>query len=171
MTTFIAFLRGINVGGNTILPMKDLVVLCTELGFRDVKTYINSGNVVFKSSISEKAVTSKLEKILLVQMGKEISVIIRTSSELESIIKNNPFPQANPSQVGVTLFAESVSRKMLEDIVIPGKEEVRMEGREIYIHFPKGMGKSKIKLPASIIAGTVRNINTITKLVQLSGDF
>ena len=100
MKIFVALLRGINVGGNNILPMTELKSLCEEAGFRNVQTYIQSGNVIFESKISEDKVVNKLQNALK-RLQNPLSVMIRTIEELEKIISNNPFPSADPAQVGV----------------------------------------------------------------------
>src|SRR6202008_63371 len=97
MTVFVAFLRAINVGGTGMLPMKDLAALCTDLGLQDVRTYIQSGNVVFASKLAERKVQAQLEKALAAKMGKKIDVMVRTAAELRSILLGNPFPRAKPA--------------------------------------------------------------------------
>jgi len=168
MTVFVALLRAINVGGTGKLSMKDLSVLCTKLGLQNARTYIQSGNVVFESPRSEKAVRDALEQALSKRMGTRVDVIVRTASELRSVLAANPFPGAPPAKVGVFFQSEPVPKGLLDDLVIPGKEEVRAGKREIYIHYPDGMGRSKLKLPKSAGVGTVRNINTVAKLVAIA---
>lgn len=168
MTTFIAFLRGINVGGNTILPMAKLKDICTDLGFENVRTYIQSGNVLFDSDLSEHKLMIMLELALEAQMEKLIPVILRSAKELEAVVAKNPFPNANPSQVGISFFIQSVAEKYFNDFVNTEPEEIVVSGREIYIHYPNGMGRSKLKLPKMQEQGTVRNINTVGKLVELT---
>ena len=166
MTIFVALLRAINVGGTGKLPMKDLSVLCTGVGFDKVRTYIQSGNVVFESDLSEKAIRTRLEKALTERLGKRADVVVRTGSELRSVLKANPFPHAQPSKVGVYFQSDRVNKNLLGEVVPPGGEELRLGKREIYIHFPDGMGRSKLKLPAGV--GTLRNINTVAKLVDMA---
>jgi uncharacterized protein (DUF1697 family) len=168
--TYIALLRGINVGGHGKLPMAAFKSLCENLGFRNVRTYIQSGNVVFQSELDEKMLIEKLGLTLQDKMQKQIPVIVRTAWEMESVALSNPFPDADPAQVGVLFFADAVDRTLYTDLPIPGKEEIRMATREIYIHYPDGMGHSKLKLPAEK-QGTVRNINTITKLAEMGKAF
>jgi uncharacterized protein (DUF1697 family) len=165
---YIAFLRGINVGGSTILPMARLKLICNDIGFKNVRTYIQSGNVIFESKLSEESLVKKFEQAIWACEQKHIPVIIRAEKELESVISRNPFPNAKPVQVGVIFFVNTVSKNLLEGVTISGPEEVKISGREIYIHFPNGMGRSKLKIPPMQQQGTVRNINTITKLVELS---
>jgi uncharacterized protein (DUF1697 family) len=168
LTTYIAFLRGINVGGNTMIPMPGLKSMYEKLGFANVRTFIQSGNVLFESKLAEKMLVKKMERALQQKMHKDIPVVIRTSKQLESIVANNPFSKAKPEQVGVMFFPEPVQKELFKGISIPGPEKVEISGREIYIHYPNGMGRSKLKLPALPQKATVRNINTITRLVALS---
>jgi uncharacterized protein (DUF1697 family) len=168
MATFIALLRGINVGGNTILPMAKLKDICIDLGFKNVKTYIQSGNLLFNCDFFESQIITMLETALDNNMGKKIPVIIRTKEDLEVVISKNPFPGAIPAQVGILFFRQPISENYLKDFVNPGHEEIVVSGREIYIHYPNGMGRSKLKLPKMQEQGTVRNINTVAKLAKLS---
>lgn len=170
MKTFIALLRGINVGGSGKLPMAELRTLCEDIGFKNVRTYIQSGNVIFESNFDEKALNEKLSLALQNEMQKQIPVIIRTVDELESVVAANPFPDEIPSQVGVMFFAEKVQENLLDHQVIPGREEVKISGREIYIHYPDGMGRSKLKLSIEK-QGTMRNMNTAMRLSKISLGF
>jgi uncharacterized protein (DUF1697 family) len=166
--TFVALLRAVNVGGTGKLPMKELSALCTDLlGFDNVRTYIQSGNVVFESSLPENTVRIRLEKALSERLGKRADVFVRTASELRSVLKGNPFPNVEPARVGVYFVAERVNKRLLDAVVAPGGEEVRAGKRELFIHFPQGMGRSKLKIPSGIGAGTIRNINTVAKLAEM----
>jgi len=164
--TYVAFLRGINVGGNRVLPMAELKLICNGIGFKNVRTYIQSGNVIFESDLPEEALTKNLEQALYSREQKQINVIIRTVMELESIISSNPFPDAKLSRVGVMFFTDPVPADLLKGFKIQGSEEIVISRREIYIYYPLGMGRSKLKLPL-MQPGTVRNINTITKIAEL----
>ena len=167
MTVFVAFLRAINVGGTGMLPMKDLAALCTGLGLEDVRTYIQSGNVVFKSTLSEQKIRSKLEQALAERMGKKVDVMVRTASELRSILDANPFPDGKPAQVVVLFVAAAAPKGLFDGLTIPGPEQVKPAGREVYIHYPNGMGRSKLKFPSAVV-GTARNLNTVAKLVEMT---
>ena len=170
MTAFVAFLRGINVGGNNPVSMKDLATIGNRAGLAGVRTYINSGNILFTSDRPEGELATAIEKELAGTTGKEIRVVIRSTEELDEIIRNNPFPDAVPSQVGIMLIAGPVRTDILAEFVIPGREIVAAGKREVYVHFPDGMGRSKLKMPASLANGTMRNINTLTKLAGLAAE-
>jgi len=153
-----------------MLPMRELAAICTHMGFKEVRTYINSGNVIFKSSFLERELEMALEKELSRKVEKDIKVVIRSTKDLEQVLKDNPFPKAVPSQVGVLLVTESIVKKVLAEFVISGKEEIVLGKREVYVHYPDGMGRSKLKWPTSLKGGTTRNINTLTKLASLAAE-
>jgi uncharacterized protein (DUF1697 family) len=167
LKTYICFLRGINVGGRTMLPMRELKTLCEKLGFERVRTYIQSGNVMLESPLTEGALTKELETALQKKMGKRIPVALRTIDELDDVLKKNPFHKEEPAKVGVMFFAKHVQKGFLDGVSTSTGEEVKIGKREVYIHYPNGMGRSKLKLPKEAVEGTVRNINTVRKLIEL----
>jgi uncharacterized protein (DUF1697 family) len=167
MAVFVALLRAVNVGGTGMLAMKDLVGLCEDAGFTRVSTYIQSGNVVFESRLGEAQVKARLEKALDTHMGKPVTVMIRSGSELGSVLERNPFPKAPPNKVAVLFLDDAPPRNALAGLVIPGREEVRLSEREVFVHYPEGMGRSKLKLPFAATA-TARNINTVARLSAMA---
>jgi uncharacterized protein (DUF1697 family) len=168
MSVFIAFLRGINVGGTGLLPMKDLTALCSGLGFQAVRTYIQSGNVIFESTLAESAIRSCLEESLAARMGKKIDVMVRTPEELRQILRGNPFPDREPAKVAVAFLSQPPPKDLMQNVVAPGDEEVRLGKREIYVYYPEGMGRSKLKLPLGGASTTIRNVNTVARLVEMT---
>lgn len=170
MNTYFAFLRGINVGGKTMMSMKDLTAICTHIGFEKVRTYLNSGNVIFQSPRPETELQEALETALSGETEREIVVVIRSPGELERVVEQNPFPEAVPSQVGVLLVTEPVAANVLAEFVIPGRERIAVGKREVYVHYPDGMGRSKLKWPLPLRSGTMRNINTLRKLAGLAAE-
>ncbi len=167
MKTFIALLRGINVGGHAILRMEELKTLCVNLGFNKVRTYIHSGNVLFESNLAENKIIEAMESTLQEKLQKPIPVILRTAAEMELVVRGNPFHDANPSQVGVLFLTYPIANDFFKDYEYSGPEEIVISARELYIHYPNGMGRSKLKLPKTIQQGTMRNLNTIKKLNEL----
>src|SRR5215468_823703 len=113
---YICFVRGINVGGNTMLPMNELRSLCEKLGFQGVRTYIQSGNIIFESPLAEAALAKHLETALQERMGKRIAVALRTIDELDEVLKKNPFQKAEPAKVGVMFFAKPVHKDFLDGV-------------------------------------------------------
>ena len=170
MTVFVALLRAVNVGGTGMLPMKDLQALAVGLGLLHVRTYIQSGNLLFESSRPEQEIASDLQRALARKTGRPVRVLIRTASALRAILDSNPFRDAKPSQVAVVFLSEPAPKDLMVGLVTPGREQVRLADREIFIHYPDGMGRSKLKLPSLAAEGTARNLNTLVKLVAMTSD-
>jgi uncharacterized protein (DUF1697 family) len=168
MTTFIALLRAINVSGTGLLPMRELTEMCIELDLGAARTYIQSGNVVFASKLGERAIQAKLERILFVRMGKKIDVFIRSAAELRGVLEANPFREQPPAKVAVFFLSAPIEKTWIKDVVAPGSEQVQIGNREIYIYYPDGMGRSKLKLPPLTGPTTARNLNTVSQLVSMA---
>lgn len=167
MPVHIALLRAVNVGGTGKLTMSDLKALCEKAGFSDVKTYIQSGNVLFRSDLTAADAAKVLDKALAEIMGKAPGVMVRNRSQLEKIARNNPFPDAKPNYLMVNFLPEKAPADALDNLVAPDGEEVHVAGHEIYVHYPNGSGRSKLKLPA-LKPATSRNLNTVRKLAELA---
>ncbi|MEM1101563.1 MAG: DUF1697 domain-containing protein [Pseudomonadota bacterium] len=160
-----AFLRAVNVAGQGKLPMAELRALCSGLGFTSVRTYIQSGNVVFDG---EGPVRAALERALRAHMGRPVGVVLRTGTELEVLLAAMPFPEAAPNRVGVMLFNEELGELSAADQFLAGQtdEEVVPGPRALFIHFPSGMGRSKLRIPGAA-HGTMRNLNTLRKVANM----
>lgn len=169
MAIYVALLRGINVTGSGILPMKDLSALCEGLGFARVRTYIQSGNAVFQSRLGEAAVRARLEQALEPRMGKKIAVMVRTGEELRAVLEANPFPGREGSKTAVLFLNAPCPKNPLEGAKGLDDEEVLPGLREVYVWYPNGQGQSKLKLPLAGESATARNINTVGKLVEMAG--
>ncbi len=170
MSIYIALLRGVNVGGTSKLAMSDLRALCQDAGFRDARTYIASGNVVFSSPLPEPDVKNILENSLNAHMGQSIAVMIRNTAEMTAILTENPFPQAPADRV-VAFFLDTPALPSLLDSMTgqAADEQVRLGRREIYVWYGHGQGRSKLRIPAAK-AATARNMNTIARLVDLAAE-
>ncbi len=164
MKTYIALLRAINVGGTGKLAMARLRQLCEQAGFSQVRSYIQSGNVVLKSPLSEAKVKAALEKLLEQELGKPYAVFVRTAPELNEVLEKNPYPQAGAKFLQIVFFDEVPE---LKGVVAPGGEELMAGKREIYVHYPQGMGQSRLKAPG-LKGGTGRNLNTLGKLLEMA---
>jgi uncharacterized protein (DUF1697 family) len=169
MASFVALLRAVNVGGTGKLPMSELKLICEELGFAGVRTYIASGNVVFESRKSEAAIKVALEKRLAARAGKPVGVLVRTAAEMAQVLADNPFPKAAPNRVMAVFLDRAPPAEALAGIRGLKDEEIRLGKREIYVYYPDGMGKSKLVIPASK-AGTARNMNTVAVLARMAGE-
>jgi uncharacterized protein (DUF1697 family) len=177
MTTYIALLRGINVGGNKIIKMLDLKAMFQTLGFENVRTYIQSGNVVFESDEgSESLLTGVIERKIHEVFGFEVSVIIRTLAEMENVIANDPFQLSEPEEFKrwyVTFLPAEPSAEALDKLRTyeNGPDKVRFVGREMYILYEVSVSQSPLfKVPFDRILGmtiTARNWNTVNKLVTM----
>jgi uncharacterized protein (DUF1697 family) len=166
MTAYAALLRAINVGGTGKLPMAELKALCEKAGFFDVATYIQSGNVVFRSQRGEASVKKRLEQSLAERMGKPVGVHVRTREELEDVLAHNPFGAAPSNRVIVFFLDAPLTSSAVAAIETPGGEEIHPHGRELFIHYPLGQGQSQLKLPVQR-TGTGRNLNTVRKLAEM----
>jgi uncharacterized protein (DUF1697 family) len=167
MTTYIALLRAVNVGGTGKLPMADLKAMCAELGFANVRTYIASGNVVFQSKLAEKKVKAALEARLEVLAGKPVGVLIRTAAEMAEVLASNPFPNAAPNRCVAIFLDEKPTDDVVEGVAGQNDEEIKLGTRELYVHYGDGMADSKLKIPAAK-NGTARNMNTVAKLAEMA---
>jgi uncharacterized protein (DUF1697 family) len=167
MTAYVALLRAVNVGGTGKLAMSDLKALCEAAGFKDVKTYIQSGNVVFTSRAAEAKVKAALEAALAAHMGKPYPAIVRSAAEMADAVKRNPFAKQAPNRVIAVFLDAPAPKDALQAMVAPDGEQAAVSGREIFIFYPEGLGRSKLKLPAAA-KGTGRNINTVVKLAEMA---
>ncbi|HRE90605.1 MAG TPA: DUF1697 domain-containing protein [Myxococcota bacterium] len=167
----VALIRAINVGGTGRLPMVELRALCEQVGLVAPSTYIQTGNVIFSSPFGVADTKHRLESALARRLGSENHrVLLRTPDELDAVVRANPFPDAAPSQVLIVFLDEAPSAEQaraLANLVPPGREELLLSGRELFIHYPDGMGRSKLVVPLTV-AGTGRNLNTVTKLAALA---
>jgi len=167
MTSYVALLRAVNVGGTGKLPMSALKALCEDAGFTGVRTYIASGNVVFESGESEKKVQSKLDAKLKAHAGKPVGVIVRTAAEITGVVKRNPFADKPGNRVMVLFSDDKLPADPGKDANGIKNEELRAGKRALYIFYPDGQGKSRLRLP-SMKAGTARNMNTVAKLAAMA---
>jgi uncharacterized protein (DUF1697 family) len=167
VTVYVALLRAVNVGGTGKLPMAELVKMCEAAGFEDVRTYIASGNAVFKSKWKEGRIKSLLEQRLASYAGKSIGVLVRTSAQMREVHAANPFPGA-PANRTVAIFLDGPpAARAFETVRGRGTEQLALGAREIYVAYPDGIAESKLVIPAAA-AGTARNMNTVAKLAALA---
>jgi uncharacterized protein (DUF1697 family) len=167
MPRYVALLRAVNVGGTGKLPMADLKAICLDAGFTRVETYIASGNVVFESKSVASKVKAELESRLLAYAKKPIGVVLRTAAEMAAVLKANPFPNGEPKFTYAIFLDQRPPRDALEHTTGQNDEQMRLGAREIYVHYPSGMGRSKLRIAAAQ-TGTARNMNTIAKLAEIA---
>jgi uncharacterized protein (DUF1697 family) len=169
MTTYIALLRAVNVGGTGKLPMSELRAMCESLGFAKVRTYIASGNVVFESDLAETAIKSRLERSLETYAGTKVGVLVRTGEELAAVLAANPFQSAAPNRTVAIFLDEPPPADALAGVSGQRTEEIALGKREIYVHYGDGMANSKLKIRAAK-SGTARNMNTVAKLAEWAAE-
>jgi len=167
MTRYVALLRAVNVGGTGKLPMADLKKLCADAGFTAVESYIASGNVVFTSKAGEAAVKARLEAALHTYARKPVGVVIRTAAEMAGVVRQNPFKREKPNYTYAIFLDGKPPRDALDTATGQSDEIVKLGAREIFVAYPSGMGRSKLKIPAAK-AGTARNMNTVAALAEMA---
>jgi uncharacterized protein (DUF1697 family) len=149
MSSFVALLRAVNVGGAGKLPMSDLKDICEELGFGAVRTFIASGNVVFVSRKSEAAIKAALEKRLQAYAGKPVGVLVRSAAEMAQVLSDNPFPKAAPNRTMAVFLDRAPPADTLAGVRGQRDEQIGLGRREVYIHYGQGMAKSKLVISAA----------------------
>jgi uncharacterized protein (DUF1697 family) len=178
MPTYISMLRGINLGGHKLVKMERLRAMYESLGFARVRTYINSGNVIFEAGkISTSALSSRIEKKIEAEFGFPVAVISKTSGEMGKAIEGNPFLQEKDmdlSKLHVTFMWQPPARADLTKLeaLAPAPDRFRCVGTEVYLHCPNGYGQTK--LPNNTLAkllgsgATTRNWKTVNKLYEMA---
>lgn len=177
MNTYVAFFRGINVGGNNPLPMKELVAALESIGARKVRTYIQSGNAVCESDEKNLARLSKqLSTEINKRCGFEPHVHILTLDALSKAIAENPFPEAvaDPSSLHLGFLASPPKSPNLEKLATLRKDSERflLTERVFYLHAPEGVGRSKLAANSEKLLGvqmTDRNWKTVCKVKEMAG--
>jgi uncharacterized protein (DUF1697 family) len=178
MPAYVALLRSVNVAGHGRLSMVDLQQTFVTLGHSDVSTYIQTGNVLFRSpSKSIPKLVLVIEQQLRLDFGSAPAVILRTVPDLTRVVATSPFAKegADPSRHHVTFLAEKPSPERLAAFKAPpsGRDELVIIDQEVYVHTPDGYGNSKLTgalLERQLgVLTTTRNWNTVTKLCGLAG--
>lgn len=167
MNAYVALLRAVNVGGTGKLPMAELLAMCVDAGFSDARTYIASGNVVFRSTGDEARVRTALADRLQAYAGKPVGVLVRSAAEIAAVAAHNPFPQAPGNRV-VALFVDGpLPDAPLQGVAGLNGEQLALGPRALYVHYGDGMADSKLRLPCAA-HGTARNLNTVARLAAMA---
>jgi uncharacterized protein (DUF1697 family) len=178
---YVALLRGINVGGKNMLPMKDLAAMFASAGAADVRTYIQSGNVVFAASqpLAER-LPADIQAAIAKRFGYRIPVVVRSARDLEAVVRTNPFlvegaPKPGDEEIiAVSFLAHAPGAKLITalDAARSPPDEFVVRGREIYLRCPNGFARTKLtnayfdaKLQTT---STARNWRTVLKLRELA---
>ncbi|RLP95019.1 DUF1697 domain-containing protein [Micromonospora sp. CV4] len=177
MTRYVALLRGVNVG-STRLAMADLRRLVTDLGHGDARTYLQSGNVVFGSTVRDaEKLAGGMERALADELGLSVPVLVRSARELAAVAGGNPYAERedDPTRLLVAFLATVPKRSTVDALTVPGGENVAftVTGREVYLHFPEGgYGRSKftnayLEKKLDVVA-TTRNWKSVRALAELA---
>lgn len=178
MAVVISLLRGVNVGGHHKIKMDALRDLYESLRLREAQTYVQSGNVVFRTDERDLVrLSRRIENGIERTFGFRPSVIVRTTAELRNVIARNPFAKRRgiePNRLLVTFLAADPSQEARDKVlnIKAEPEELRLDAREFYMYFPNGMGRPKVSWmtieKALKTSGTGRNWNTVTKLLEIA---
>lgn len=171
----VALLRGINVGGNRTIPMARLREVAQELGWTDVATHLQSGNLLFRAEGTDAAAARALTEALRAEFGLGVDVVVRTGAQLRALVDEHPYADGDPSRVVVACcdrdVGELAPRRLAELAAGRERVEVATSGTDVYADFPDGQAASK--LAAGLVAslrpatGTARNLRTMGKLAEL----
>jgi uncharacterized protein (DUF1697 family) len=178
LQTYVALLRGINLGARNKVAMADLRALFDALGMEDVETYIQSGNVVFKSRVANATeLTEVIEKGITRDLGLSVTVALRTKAQLARAVTGNPFVRdgKDPANLHVTFLARRPERARVRELEATefGRDEFRVVGQDVFLHLPDRYGGSPLSnayFEKELgVAATTRNWRTVTKLAELAG--
>lgn len=173
MTTYVALLRGINVGTAKRVAMPALRRLGTSLGYGGVRTHINSGNLILTTDQPAEEVVRALEQGVERTFGLHADVVVRTAERLAEVVRDNPYPDGDPSRVTVAFLAAPAPDGVAERLaaLAADDEPFTVWPLEIYVDYRRGQAQSRLapKFAAAVgVSATVRNLRTVTKLVDLS---
>jgi uncharacterized protein (DUF1697 family) len=178
ISTFVALLRGINLSGHRIVKMDQLRKAFEDLGFEDVKTYIQSGNVVFRApQRTSQDLAKRIEQKVLREFGFPVPVVVKTAGEIGEVIRDNPLLKEkgiDPSKLHVTFLSCSPDKSALKmlDGVAAAPDQFRCFGQAVYLHCPNGYHESKLTnnvLEKMLKVGTTtRNWKTVNKLREMA---
>lgn len=167
MTRYVALLRGVNVGGHRKVPMAALRSALTDAGAADVRTYLQSGNAVLDSPLPPGGVADLVRSAVRASSGVDTDVVVRTQAEMAGVVTRNPWPErtASPALLHV-LFLSAEPTSVRVDRV-GEQEQVQPDGREVWVWYGDGSGRSKLRIEAPGVVVTARNWTTVTALAGL----
>jgi uncharacterized protein (DUF1697 family) len=176
--TYVCLLRGINVTGHKVIKMESLRAAFEALGFADVKSYVQSGNVVFKAPASAK-LAEKIQAKVLREFGFSVPVLVKTREEISAVIKGNPFVKdknLDLSRLHVAFLSHGPEKSALKmlDKIAAGQDRYRCAGEVVYLHCPNGYGETKLSNnvfeKVLSVTATTRNWNTVNRLREMMRD-
>jgi uncharacterized protein (DUF1697 family) len=176
MTVYVAMLRGVNVGGNS-LKMDWLRKACEDIGLQNVRTYVQSGNIVFSSRLNAVKLAPELKARIDAQTRLPVTVVLRSAGDLERVVANNPFLEQNGIDVAklhVTFLGKAAVKPALDklDALAGTRDQYRLAGSEMYLHCPVNYGETKLSNGAIekllAVGATTRNWKTVTTLHDMA---
>jgi len=170
MITYVAFLRGVNLGPQRKVSMARLAELARELGHEDVWTWVNSGNLVLRTSEAPADVEAALAAALERELGLRVDVTVRSAAELVALLEQNPFPDAPPQEVTVTFLLAPAPEGAPDRLaaVATEAEPFVVAGREVWVRFGDGQARSRLATGLSTALGvsaTTRTLGTVSRIV------
>lgn len=169
MTRWVALLRGVNVGGHRRVPMADLRQGLTAAGLTGVRTYLQSGNAVFRSDSSDASEVAGLVREVVARVcGVDSDVVVRTHTELADVVTRNPWPDRAEAPKQLHVLFLSAPATDVRAVRVGPSEQVAVDGREVWVWYGDGAGRSKLQIQAPEVVVTARNWTTVTALAQMS---
>ena len=166
MNAYVALIRAVNVSGTGKLPKEDLKAMGEACGFDDCRTFINSGNLLFTSGLTEADVQKMIEERLAAYFGRTVPAFVRSAGEMAEAARQNPFGDDKPSRVMAHFIEVMPASEMIAEARDVQGERMALGPRLIYVSYGEGIGKSKLKLPA-VKKGTARNMNSVARIAEL----
>ena len=166
MTAFVALVRAVNLGAGSILPSEELRRIGSECGFRNVRTFIASGNLLFMADADEAAVAEQVCFAIEAYLGKPALVLVRSAAEMAEVVRASPFPDDPGNRLVAFFLPTAPTQAMIDAATGVASERLALGRREIIIAYDEGMGQSKLKLPVFKL-GTGRNMNSVAKMAAL----
>jgi uncharacterized protein (DUF1697 family) len=166
LTAYVALVRAVNVSGTGKLPKEELKAMGEACGFDNVRTFINSGNLLFRSDLAEGVVKERIEGMLSTYFGKPVPAFVRNGKEMAEVARKNSFADDKPNHVMAYFIDEKPVQAMIDEARDVQEERLALGPRVIYISYGGGIASSKLKMPI-LRRGTARNMNSVAKIAEL----
>lgn len=167
MTRYVALLRGVNVGGHRKVPMAGLRSALSDAGATDVRTYVQSGNAAFDSPLPPDGVADLVQSAVQACSGVVPDVVVRTRAEVAGVVARNPWPERRTTPALLHVLFLSAEPASVRADRVGEQEQVMPDGKEIWVWYGGGSGRSKLRVEAPGVVVTARNWTTVTALADL----
>jgi uncharacterized protein (DUF1697 family) len=169
VTRWVALLRGVNVGGHRRVPMADLRAGLSDVGLTDAKTYLQSGNAVFSGGPDRSDdVAALVRSVVADRCGVDTDVVVRTGAEVTDVVARNPWPERVGSPTLLNVLLLSAAPSQVRTLRLGPEDEVVADGREVWVWYGAGAGRSRLQVDTAGVVATARNWRTVTALAELS---